>query len=115
MKSGIATPPELAEEVGIFLREQVLPVTDEPVRFLVRVAARAVETLGREIEHGDAVARAHAARLQELGVQDDAELARAIRAGDYDGRWSEVVGKLRTSASQRLSISNPGYLLGIDR
>jgi hypothetical protein len=46
-----------------------------------------------------------------LGMKDDAELAAAIRNGDLDDRFNEVVELVRASVLDKLAVANPSYAL----
>jgi hypothetical protein len=48
--------------------------------------------------------------VHELGHADDAALAAAIRAGEYDGEWETVAAELALSARDQLLVANPSYL-----
>ena len=79
-------------------------------RFHARVAANVLSIVERELELGPAQARAHAARLEQLGVTDDAALAAAIRDGTLDGRLDEVRELVWESVRDKLAVANPAYL-----
>ena len=79
------------------------------LRFHARVAANALAMVERELASGPDHAAAHAARLQSLGMGDDAELAAAIRAGRMDDRWNETVDAVAASVRDKLDVSHPGY------
>lgn len=125
---------ELAAAVAQFLFETVRPAVPRELRFQVLVAANTCAILAREIEAGpDELMIEEAARLLELvGEERDAwlletesgrrhlaepgefralreEVARAIRAGDFDDRWGEAVAVLRESVRAKLAVANPGY------
>ncbi len=100
----------LLEAVAEFLESEVLPATAGRVRFHVRVAANVVALVAREIVLGPGQSAAHAARLHELGVRNDAELAAAIRAGALDDRAAEVRAAVRDAVADKLAVANPGYL-----
>ncbi len=104
------TAAELVEAVREFLEGDVMAATEGRVRFHARVAARVLATVQRELEAGDAPARAHAARLATLGVADEAGLAAAIRSGALDDRWDEVVAVVRATVVDKLAVANPGYV-----
>ena len=106
----VPSAAELLEAVAEFLETEVLPATAGRVRFHVRVAANVVALVAREIVLGPAQAAAHAARLEELGVHSDAELAAAIRSGALDGRAGEVRAVVRDAVADKLAVANPGYL-----
>ncbi len=59
---------------------------------------------------GADVAAAHAHRLRDLGIADDAALAAAIRSGDFDDGWEPVAAALASSARDQLLVANPAYL-----
>ncbi len=86
-----------------------MEATEGRTRYQVRVAARALSIVQREIEAGDRPERAHAARLARLGFSSDAALAAAIRSGSLDDRWEEVVDAVRATTADKLAVANPGY------
>ncbi len=51
----------------------------------------------------------HRARLEALGVTDDAELSDRIRSGEFDDR-ADLVDALRADSRDRLLVANPGWL-----
>ena len=110
MPHGVPSARELAAAVEEFLREEAVPATSGRLSFLARVAANVVAMLERELELGPAYAAAHAARLEALGVRDDAELCEAIRKGRLDDRIDEVVALARADAIEKLRIANPRWL-----
>lgn len=87
----------------------LLPRAQGADRWLVRVAANALAISIREIELGPAHREAHRARLSALGVDDDAALAAAIRAGDFDDRWVEVKTVVAAGVADSLAVANPDY------
>lgn len=97
---------ELVTAVRDFLESDVLPAVEGRVRFHTRVAVNVLGMVAREIELGPAQEEAHVARLAELGVADDAELAAAVRDGLDDSRLIEI---LRASVRAKLDVANPGY------
>ena len=103
------TPAELVEAVREFLEGTVMDATEGSVRFHTRVAVNALAIVERELELGQGHAAAHRDRLDALGFVDDAALAAAIRAGDLDDRWDEVVGVVRASVIDKLAVANPTY------
>ena len=66
----------------------------------------------RELLLGHDIVAAHAFRLRDLGIGDDAALAGAIRAGDFDDGWEPVAVALAASARDQLLVANPSYLPG---
>ena len=60
---------------------------------------------------GPAFAAAHAgAPGRDLGFDDDAALAAALRAGALDDDWEPVAPALAASARDQLLVANPSYL-----
>jgi hypothetical protein len=114
MAHGITTAAELAGAVREFLEEEVFATSEGRLRFLARVAVKAMEQLERELELSPELERAHAARLARLGLRDDAELCEAIRAGSLDDRMDEVVAAVRARVVDRLRVANPRHLLPED-
>lgn len=110
------TASELLDAVGEFLERDVMPL-DGRVGFHGRVARNVVDIVRRELELGpDADAREIEGLRVLLG--DDcpadlraanAELARRIREGAFDGR-SDLMDHLRSTAVDRLKIADPREL-----
>jgi hypothetical protein len=105
----VPSAAQLVAAVRDFLAADVLPVVEGRVRFHTRVAINVLGMVGREIELGPAQAEEHAARLAELGVADDAELAAAVREGRFDGDDALTAALVR-AVRAKLEVANPGYL-----
>src|SRR5690606_26243043 len=103
------TAGQLVEAVREYLEGDVMAATEGRVRFHARVAARALAIVERELAAGDGPARALVERLAALGVADEAELAAAVRSGDLDDRWDEVVAAVAATVADKLAVANPGY------
>jgi hypothetical protein len=103
------TAAELVEAVREFLENDVMSSTEGRVQFHARVAARVLAMVERELAAGSTPARAHAARLADLGVTSDTELVDAIRAGELDDRWDVVVEAMRLTVADKLAVANPAY------
>ncbi|MGH9137934.1 MAG: DUF6285 domain-containing protein [Acidimicrobiales bacterium] len=103
------TAAQLVEAVREFLERDVLDAVDGRVRFHTRVAINALGIVERELAIGPQHAVAHAERVGALGFDDEAQLAAAIRAGDLDERWDEVVATVRADLADQLAVNNPGY------
>ncbi|WP_102144666.1 DUF6285 domain-containing protein [Mycobacterium hubeiense] len=103
---GRPTAAELVAAVAEFLETDVRASTDGQVNFHARVAANALRIVERELtaESTDAVAT-----LARLGYADEAQLAAAIRAGEFDDRAGELLPALRAIVRQRLAVAHPGY------
>jgi hypothetical protein len=104
------TMAELIEAVREFLEKDVFEATEGRVQFHTRVAVNALKIVERELAVGVDQAAAHAERLAALGYPDDAALAAAIRRGDLDDRWTEVLDALTQSVDDKLAVANPKYL-----
>jgi hypothetical protein len=102
------TAGELLEAVVEFLREDLFEVTPENRRFHLRVAINALDIVRREIALGQDQRTAHQQRLRALGVTDDTELARRIRAGELD--TPAVRAAVLESVVDKLRVANPRYL-----
>lgn len=104
---GRPTAAELVAAVAEFLETDVRAATDGQVNFHARVAANALRIVERELlDAGDSATQA---ALANLGVDDEAQLAAAIRAGQLDDYFPEVCACLRTVVRHRLSVAHPGY------
>jgi len=107
---GRPTAAELVEAVREYLESNVMERTEGGARFEARVARNALAVVERELLLGHEIATAHAYRLRDLGITDDAALAAAIRAGDFDDGWEPVASALAASARDQLLVANPSYL-----
>jgi hypothetical protein len=104
----VPSAAQLVAAVRGFLTDDVLPAVEGRVRFHTRVAINVLGMVEREIELGPVQAEEHARRLSDLGVQDDAELAAAVREGSLEE--SALVEALRGMVRAKLEVANPGYL-----
>jgi aminoglycoside phosphotransferase (APT) family kinase protein len=103
------TAAEVAEAVREWVEGDLATGTEGRLRFHGRVAANALGMLERELRLGPAHDAAHRRRLAALGVDDDQALAAAIRAGQLDDRWDEVLGAVWSAVVDKLAVSHPGY------
>jgi aminoglycoside phosphotransferase (APT) family kinase protein len=106
------TAAELAEAVREWVEGDVAGATTGRVRFHTRVASKVLAMIERELHLGPAHAAAHAGRLARLGFDDDVALAAAIRAGDLDDRWDDVLVATWEAAIDKLAVANPTYADG---
>ena len=104
---GRPTAAELVAAAAEFLERDVREATSGQVNFHARVAANALRMVERELLDDDGAASR--AALAELGFADEAELAAAIRAGELDGRRTDVTACLRALVRRRLAVAHPGY------
>jgi hypothetical protein len=105
----VPTAAQLVEAVREFLERDVMTATEGRVQFHTRVAMNVLGMVQRELEQGPAQAVAHQAALGRLGVDDEAALAAAIRAGALDERRADVVDVLRETVAAKLDVANPRY------
>jgi len=105
----VPTAAQLVEAVREFLERDVMTATEGRVQFHTRVAMNVLGMVQRELEQGPAQAAAHQAALGRLGVDDEAALAAAIRAGALDERRADVVDVLRETVAAKLDVANPRY------
>ena len=106
----VPTAQQLVEAVREWLERDVMPGTHGRLQFHARVAVNVLSMVERELATGDDLARAHGARLAQLGCADDEALAAHIRAGHLDDRQVEVRELVWASVRDKLSVANPKYL-----
>ena len=107
------TAAQLTEAVREWLENQVMPNVSGAMQFHARVAVNVLAMVEREIELGPAQQERHAEGLRELGCADDSDLARRIRAGDFDfdgAVRSDVESFVFDSVVDKLRVANPKYL-----
>lgn len=104
----VPTAAELVEAVREWIDRDVAGGNAD--RFHARVASNVLAIVERELALGPAHSVAHDARLVALGVQDDAELADAIRSGRMDDRAADVRDAVWAAVRDKLRVANPGYL-----
>ena len=109
MPHDVPTASQLIESVREWLEKDVLTTTTGRVQFHSRVAINVLAMVERELALGARQADDHAARLAILGMTSDAELAAAIRSGELDDRFVEVVDLVRASVLDKLAVANPSY------
>ena len=104
---GRPTAAELVGAVAEFLETDVRQSTAGQVNFHARVAANVLRIVEREllVDSADDVTGV----LAEVGFDDEAQLAAAIRAGMLDERIGQVQSALRALVSHRLLVAHPGY------
>ncbi|HWC69338.1 MAG TPA: DUF6285 domain-containing protein [Acidimicrobiales bacterium] len=112
MSSGVHDPPsaaQLVEAVREWLDGEVVPATTGRLKFHARVASNMLAIVERELALGAQQAAAHRARLEALGVADEAELAAQIRSGALDDRLEEVRAAVWETVQAKLAVANPRY------
>ena len=107
---GRPSAAELVEAVREYL-DGVTERGEGAAGFEARVARNALAVVERELQLGPALARTHAARLAELGFDDDAAAwPPRCAAGTLDQAWDAVAPALAASARDQLRVANPSYL-----
>jgi Domain of unknown function (DUF6285) len=120
---------ELIAAVASFLEQELLPtVTDPRLRFRGLVAANQLAIVSRELAAGDAPLLAARSQLQLLLGHDSApsdhatlraettqhlaELARHIRAGEFDDSpaFDAALGAVEALVIEKLRVANPRFL-----
>ena len=104
---GRPSAAELVAAVAEFLDGEVRSTTTGAVNFHALVAANALRIVERELL--DSEADTPLVALAALVYPDEDALAAAIRAGELDGRDTEVMACLRALVRHRLAIAHPGY------
>jgi hypothetical protein len=105
---GRPTSAELIAAVAEFLETDVRESTTGQVNFHSRVAANALRIVERELLTGNEPDNA-TDTLADLGFDDEAQLAAAIRAGMLDNDADRLLPCLRALVLRRLSVAHPGY------
>jgi len=101
------TAAELIAAVAEFFDTDIRAATEGQVNFHARVAANALRIVEREL--CDPAGSAETQALTGLGFADEAALATAIRAGEFDDRPDALTACLYTLVRHRLAIDHPGY------
>jgi hypothetical protein len=104
---GRPTAAELVAAVADFLDSEVRSTTTGQVSFHARVAANVLRTVERELRSDGAGEVLEG--LAELGFDDEAQFAAAIRSGELDDRAVDVTAVLRSLVRHRLAVAHPGY------
>jgi hypothetical protein len=103
------TAVELIDAARGALGAEVLPLLEGRASFELRVALRALGIVRRELTHAGEHASVRHAALARLGAADEAELAAAVRRGDFEDRDAELLELLRTLVLAKLEVAHPGY------
>ncbi len=107
---GEPTASHLVEAVREWIETDVASATQGRTKFHARVASNVLAIVERELAVGSVHEAQHRARLDRVGVASDAELAAAIRQGDFDDKMTELGAELLGAAVDRLAVSNPREL-----
>jgi len=110
MAHGVPSTIELIAALRSFLEEEVTPGTEGRLGYMSRVAGNVAAAIERELAAGETIADRHARRLERFDAATDARLTQAIRAGELDDRFGELIDVLRGDVIERLSLWNPRYV-----
>ena len=105
------TAAELLEALHEWMERDLLPGVDGRLQFLTRVAINMIDIVRRELELGPDQEVQHQEVLASFGMNDDAELAAAIREGAFDANLVDVLNRLRPVVEDKVRVANPRYLL----
>ena len=105
------TAAELLEALHEWMERDLLPGVDGRLQFHTRVAINMIDIVRRELELGPDQEVQHQEVLASFGMNDDAELAAAIREGAFDANLVEVLNRLRPVVEDKVRVANPRYLL----
>jgi hypothetical protein len=92
------------------MERDLLPGVEGRLQFHTRVAINMVDIVRRELELGPDQDVRHQEVLALFGMNDDAELAAAIRDGNFDSHLAEVLIRLRPVVEDKVRVANPSYL-----
>lgn len=105
------TAVELLEALHEWMERDLLPGVDGRLQFHTRVAINMIDIVRRELDLGPDQEARHQEVLSTFGMSDDAELAAAIRSGEFDSHLLEVLNRLRPVVEDKVRVANPRYLL----
>ena len=105
------TAAELLEALHEWMERDLLPGVDGRLQFHTRVAINMIDIVRRELELGPDQEVQHQEVLASFGMNDDAELAAAIREGAFDTDLVDVLNRLRPVVEDKVRVANPRYLL----
>jgi hypothetical protein len=105
------TAAELLEALHEWMERDLLPGVDGRLQFHTRVAINMIDIVRRELEFGPDQEVQHQEVLASFGMNDDTELAAAIRDGAFDANLVDVLNRLRPVVEDKVGVANPRYLL----
>jgi predicted transcriptional regulator len=107
---GSPTAAQLTEAVREFL-ESLADDISQDRSFHLRVAINALRVVERELAISEEAEAGHRHRMAALGVDDDKDLARAIRAGQFPAaRQDEILASVLADVEARLQANSPHYI-----
>ena len=104
------TATELLEALHEWMERDLLPGVDGRLQFHTRVAINMVDIVRRELELGSDQEARHQEALASFEMNDDEELATAIREGAFDTNLVDVLNRLRPVVEDKVRVANPRYL-----
>lgn len=121
------TAAELLDAAADFLEREVMPELSGRRQFHVRVTVNVLRIVRRELDGEEDAVRAEWTRLVALlgeagehpptfaALRErvramNADLSKAIRAGELDDRFDEVLEALRETVAEKVAIANPRWL-----
>lgn len=116
MPASRPSAPDLLAVVMEYLEADIAPRLPAVQQFQLKIVARALSTVKRELEQGPAADAGEAERLAALLrhggdlAEQRAELARAIRHGDFAVDDPALLAHLCTTVEDALRINNPKWL-----
>ncbi len=114
------TAAELLSAVREHLIDHLAPMLEGQPAFHLRVATNALAIIELTMAEGDALDQAELVRVQKLLGRDghlndlNRTLAAQIRSGDLDSRREAVLAHLRQTATDKLRLANPRYMIPRD-
>ena len=108
-------PREVLAAVARFLKEEVAPAVSGHVAFQARVAANALEMMGRHLDLAPAAEVAEHGRLATLLGRDGdltsltAELSRRLAAGEVDLSTPGLADHLWATTLAKMAVDQPSY------
>jgi hypothetical protein len=109
------TPTEILAAVARFLKETVASETTGHTSFTARVAANALEMMGRQLTLAPAAEAEEVERLETLLgrigtlAELNSEFARRIATGDLDPTAPAVADHLWATTLAKLAVDQPNY------
>jgi hypothetical protein len=108
---GAPSLQELVVAVREFLQDDVLPAVQGRTHFHTRVAVNVLGMVEREVLTGAARLERYVTELTKIGAQSTEDAAEGIRSGRFDEQPDDLARFLVSSVYDKLSVSNPKYLL----
>jgi len=111
----IPAPSEILAAVARFLKDEAAPALSGHLAFQARVAANALEMIGRQSDLAPAAEANELARLKALLGEDGnlasltAELSRRIASGEFDLATPGLADHLWATTLAKMAVDQPTY------